>query len=104
MFDNIFAFLKKIKVPDIPFSFFWRTSRVVGIDVGVHSVKVAEVDSEGGRAVLKTYGELLAKSYLKDGAGAGGGFLHYHDDETLQILPEVLRASSVKAKDAEGIP
>ncbi|OGZ96900.1 MAG: hypothetical protein A2847_02740 [Candidatus Sungbacteria bacterium RIFCSPHIGHO2_01_FULL_50_25] len=105
MFDNIFAFLKKIKVPDIPFSFFWRTSRVVGIDVGVHSVKVAELDSEGGRAVLKTYGELLGKSYLKEGGGGGGGFLQYHDDEILQILTEVLRASSVKAKDAVfGIP
>ncbi len=97
------SLFKRIKLPE--FSFFRRPSRVVGIDVGVYSTKIVELDSQGGRAVLGTYGELLSGPYMREGGESGGGFLQYRDDEIIQMLQEVLRASNVKARDAVfGIP
>ena len=102
---DIPSFIKNFKIPEFSIPFFGASRRIVGIDIGVYSVKVAELEADRGRAVLKTYGELLGSTYLKEGGGGGGGFLQYHDDEILQILTEVLRASNVRAKDAVvGIP
>ena len=99
------SLFKKFPLPLFSFPFFGGSGRVVGIDIGVYSIKVVELASESGRAVLKTYGELLGGSYLKEGGESGGGFLQFHDDEILQMLTEVLRASHVTAKDAViGIP
>ena len=102
---DIQSFFKNLKIPEFSIPFFGASRRVVGIDIGVYSVKVVELEADRGRAVLATYGELLASTYLKEGGGGGGGFLQYHDDEILQILTEVLRSSNVRAKDAViGIP
>src|SRR3989338_5208030 len=94
---DIPSFIKNFKIPEFSIPFFGASRRIVGIDIGVYSVKVAELEADRGRAVLKTYGELLGSTYLKEGGGGGGGIL--------QILREVLRASNVRAKDAVvGIP
>lgn len=102
---DITSFFKNLKIPEFSIPFFGAPSRVVGIDIGAYSVKVVELEAVSGRAVLKTYGELLASAYLKEGGGGGGGFLQYHDDEVIQMIAEVLRASGVRAKNAVvGIP
>lgn len=102
---DVSSLFGKIKLPEFSIPFFGRSGGVVGIDIGVYSTKVVQLESSGGHVTLKTYGELLGQSYLKEGGESGGGFLQYHDDEILQILTEVLRAANVTTKEAIiGIP
>ena len=69
---DIQSFFKNLKIPEFSIPFFGASRRVVGIDIGVYSVKVVELEADRGRAVLATYGELLASTYLKEGGGGGG--------------------------------
>ena len=73
---------------------------MAGVDIGVHSAKVVQLRYEGEKAVLETYGELMAGGYLKSGGGRGGGFLRYPDSEVTELLKDLFRESNISAKDA----
>lgn len=96
-----FSFLKKIKTPSFSFDFLKRRpSRVVGIDIGVHSTKVVQLRYEAERAILETYGELSSEKYFKGIDSGGGGFLRYLDTDIVTLLKDILRESNVTTKDA----
>ncbi|OHA00687.1 MAG: hypothetical protein A3C07_00500 [Candidatus Sungbacteria bacterium RIFCSPHIGHO2_02_FULL_47_11] len=96
------SFLKKFKKPSFSFDFLTgKPTRVVGIDIGMFSVKVVQLRYEGERAILETYGELLSEQYFKNAEQiTGGGFLRYLDNDVATLLKDVLRESNVTAKEA----
>lgn len=95
-------FLKKFARPEFSLEFLTgRPSRIVGIDIGVHSAKVVQLRYERERAILETYGELLSKGYLKSAeTTSGGGFLRYLDTDIVNLLKDLLREANVTAHDA----
>ena len=93
-------FLKKLAFPKFDFSFKRTSPSYVGIDIGSEAAKVVQLRYEGEKAVLETYGELMAGGYLKSGGGRGGGFLRYPDSEVIELLKDLFRESNISAKDA----
>lgn len=95
-------FLKKLALPKFSLEFLTgKPSRIVGIDIGVHSAKVVQLRYERERAILETYGELLSEGYLKSAeTTSGGGFLRYLDTDIVNLLKDLLREANVTAKDA----
>ena len=81
---------------------FLKSSRseagsVVGIDIGSSSIKVVQLKSKGGQAVLETYGELS----LGPIAGLQTGELtNLPNDKLSQALAEALKSSEVTTKSA----
>lgn len=94
-------FLKKFSVPNLSLDFFQKKpNRVIGLDIGMHSSKVVELEYRGEKAVLKTYGELLSSAYLKEAEGAGGGFLRFVDQDVTGLVKDLLKESGVTTKHA----
>lgn len=96
-------FFKKLSFPKLDFNFGRKETSVVGIDIGASSVKVVELKEEGGRAILKTYGELKTAGYLKqvDHEWAmGGGFLRFLDTDIGKMVEDVMREAGVETKQA----
>lgn len=78
-----------------------KSSRIVGIDIGVHSAKVVQLKYEKERAILETYGELLSEGYFKSvGTTSGGGFLRYLDADIVNLLKNLLQEANITATDA----
>ena len=59
-----FDFLKKIGLPKLSMPGFGSSKSIVGIDIGVSSVKVVQLRKESERGILETYGELKTTPYL----------------------------------------
>lgn len=69
----------------------------VGIDIGASSIKVVELKKEGGRAVLKSYGEIALGPY--DGKPAGAT-VSLSNAKISEALTDVLRESGITTKNA----
>lgn len=96
-------FFKKFSFPKLNFKFGGGATDVVGIDIGASSAKVVELKEEGGRAVLKTYGELKTAGYLRalDRERAmGGGFLRFLDTDIGAMVRDVAREAGVETNQA----
>lgn len=96
-------FFKKLSFPKLDFKFGGGNTSVVGIDIGASSVKVVELKEEGGRAVLKTYGELKTAGYLHTvdhESAMGGGFLRFLDTDIGKMVEDVVREAGVETKRA----
>lgn len=90
-----FEFLKRLTLPKVQLSAIGLT-QIVGIDVGISSVKVVQLKKESEHAVLETYGELKTGPYLKEADGAaGGGFLRFQDSDVAAMLKDVMKESNV---------
>ncbi len=70
----------------------------MGLDIGIHSSKVVELQYTEEKAVLKTYGELLSATYLKETESAGGGFLRYIDTEIAKLIKDLIQESNVATR------
>src|SRR3972149_1557347 len=85
------------KVADFLKSSRSEAGSVVGIDIGSSSIKVVQLKSKGGQAVLETYGELS----LGPIAGLQTGELtNLPNDKLIQALAEALKSSEVTTKSA----
>ena len=94
-------FFKKFSIPNLSLDFIHKKpKRVIGLDIGTHSSKVVELEYTEGKAVLKTYGELLSAQYLKEKEGIGGGFLRFVDTDIVELIKDLLRESNVSTKHA----
>lgn len=88
-FKKVFSELKKSPIVQHP--------RVVGIDFGSSSLKVVEVESRDGVITLTTYGELQLGPY---GESSLGNSVKLTPEKRVEAIVDVLRESSVTAKDA----
>jgi len=79
----------------IKFGSFGRNA--VGIDIGGTSIKVVELKKEGGKAVLKSYGEIALGPY--DGKPAGST-VSLTNDKLAEALTDVLREAGITTKNA----
>ncbi|MBI4134865.1 MAG: type IV pilus assembly protein PilM [Candidatus Sungbacteria bacterium] len=94
-------FLKKFGVKGLGLPEIIPSKSVVGIDVGVSSVKVVQLKKDREHALLETYGELKTGPYLKSSEGEiGGGFLRFLDSQIVEMIKDVLRESNVTAREA----
>lgn len=96
-------FFKKFALPKLEFGFGKGASDIVGVDIGASSAKVVELKEEGGRAILKTYGELRTAGYLKKvdhERAMGGGFLRFLDTDIGAMVSDVMREAGVETKRA----
>jgi type IV pilus assembly protein PilM len=69
----------------------------VGIDIGGSSIKVVELKKEGGKAVLKSYGEIALGPY--DGKPAGAT-VSLSNQKIAEALADVLREAGITTKNA----
>ncbi|MBP9836283.1 MAG: type IV pilus assembly protein PilM [Candidatus Pacebacteria bacterium] len=74
-----------------------RANRVVGIDIGSSSIKVVEVQENGGALSLTTYGELQLGPYANQDIGQS---VVLDAKQEQQALVDVVRESAVKANKA----
>lgn len=93
-----------ITLPDIkqffktsPQELFRRETSVVGIDVGLSSVKMVQLRREEGRGVLETYGELSVGPYLGLEVGQAGTAT---TGQVVQVIKELSREANVTASRA----
>lgn len=95
-------FLKKFTMPKFSWGLLTgKPSRIVGIDIGVHSAKVIQLKYEKEQAILETYGELLSEGYFKSAeTTSGGGFLRYLDADIVNLLKNLLPEANITAIDA----
>lgn len=95
-----FEFLKKLSLSNLGFPLA-KPATIVGIDVGISSVKVVQLRKEAEHAILETYGELKTAPYLKEGgSGIAGGFLRFLDADIEEMLTDVMRESNVTTRHA----
>lgn len=88
-FKKVFSTLKKSPNMEL--------AKVVGIDFGSASVKVVELESREGVITLTTYGELQLGPYAEAGMGSA---VKLQESKRIEALVDVLRESSVTAKEA----
>jgi type IV pilus assembly protein PilM len=69
----------------------------VGIDIGASSIKVVELKREGGKALLKSYGEIALGPY--DGKPAGST-VSLSNSKLAEALTDVLRGAGITTKNA----
>lgn len=69
---------------------------VVGIDIGSSSIKVVEVEETKKALTLRTYGELQLGPYAEKSLGDS---VTLEQERLIEALVDVMRESSVKAKD-----
>ena len=96
-------FLKKLEIPKFDIGFGRKKYGYVGIDIGASSVKVVQLRSEQGRAVLEQYGELKTASYLKktsEDVISATGFLRYLESDISAMLKDIIRESNITASQA----
>lgn len=69
----------------------------LGIDIGSSSIKVVELKKEGGKAVLKAYGEIALGPY----AGSGVGTIPaLSNDKVAEALRDVLKEAGIVTKES----
>jgi type IV pilus assembly protein PilM len=72
-------------------------STALGVDIGSSSLKVVELKKEGGRAVLKAYGEIALGPY----AGANvGAISNLSNTKIAEALRDVLREAAINTKES----
>ena len=85
------------KVADFLKSSRSEAGSVVGIDIGSSSIKVVQLKSKGGQAVLETYGELSLGPLA---ALQAGELTNLPNDKLIQALTEALKSSEVTTKSS----
>ncbi len=74
-----------------------KGTSVLGIDIGSSSIKVVQLRSKGGKAILETYGELALGSY----AGVEiGRATNLSNEKIVEALRDLLKESNVTTKAA----
>lgn len=76
---------------------FNKESSVVGVDVGLSSVKMVQVRKEGGRGILETYGELSTGPYIGLAVGQAGNAT---TDQISQIIKDLAKEANITAQTA----
>ena len=71
-----------------------KLSSVLGIDIGSHSIKVAEVKTSGNSATVTAIGVVATPEGAVDYSGV------YNSDEVGKALAEVLKASGASSTSA----
>ncbi len=69
----------------------------LGIDIGSSSIKVVELKKEGGKAVLKAYGEIALGPYAGGGIGTVPSLTN---DKISEALRDVLHESNIKTTES----
>ncbi len=69
----------------------------LGIDIGSSSIKVVELKKEGGKAVLKAYGEIALGPYA---GGVIGSVPVLTDEKVIQALKDVLKEAAITTKQS----
>lgn len=80
-----------------PASLFHKESSVVGVDVGLSSVKMVQLRKEQGRGILETYGELSLGPYLGLAVGQAGTAT---PDQVVQVIKDLSKEANITAKTA----
>lgn len=94
-------FFKKFSFPKLSLDLLHKKpDKIIGLDIGIHSSKVVELEYAENKAVLKTYGELSSAAYLKEKEGIGGGFLRFVESDIVGLIKNILQESGVTAKHA----
>lgn len=93
-------FFKKFSLPKLSLNFKKKPNKVIGLDIGINSSKIVELEYVEGKAVLKTYGELLSSAYLKEKEGAGGGFLRFIDTDIVELIKDLLKGAEASTNYA----
>ena len=77
--------------------FLGGEQNALGIDIGSSSIKVVELKREGGKAILKAYGEIALGPY----AGTGiGSIPALSSDKIAEALRDVLREAAISTKES----
>lgn len=70
---------------------------VVGVDIGLSSVKMVQLRKEQGRGILETYGELAIGPYLELAVGQAGTATA---DQIVKVIKELAAEAAITAKVA----
>lgn len=73
-----------------------KEQSVLGVDIGSSSLKVVQLRTNGGRAVLETYGELALGPY---GGGEVGQATNLSPEQITETLKDLLREAKVTTKN-----
>ena len=76
---------------------FGGTKTALGIDIGSSSIKVVELKKEGGKAVLKAYGEIVLGPYA---GGSIGMIPALSNDKISEALRDVLHEAEITTKQS----
>lgn len=75
---------------------------VLGLDIGISSIKIVQLRKEKERAILETYGEIALGPYGNESVGQA---VNLSDEKTIEALKDLLREANVKAtRTAVAIP
>lgn len=88
--DTGLDFLKGLKTK--------KTESVIGIDIGSSSIKVVQLKSEKGKAVLETYGALSLGPYAETEVGT---VTNLPADKLSKALTDLLNESGITTKDSQ---
>lgn len=78
---------------------FFHGGRVLGVDLGTVSIKIAEVSRQGRKFKLENYGILETKKYLEDPSAAiQTGSLKISEKETVGLLKALIKEMKSKTK------
>lgn len=91
IFDNLF---KKISET---FSSKPQGSSVLGVDIGASSIKIVQLASKGGQAVLQTYGEIALGPYAKTEIGRA---TNLDSKKLAEALTDVLKESGSSTRNS----
>lgn len=78
---------------------FKKEDSIVGIDIGTSSIKVVQLKSKGGKAVLETYGEIALGPYHEDGLSVGQA-TNLSGDKLTEALSDLMTEANVTTKRA----
>lgn len=82
----------------LPFVLPWfKNPSVVGIDIGISSIKVVQLRKEKEKAILETYGEIATAPYISQEAGKS---VELKDEQIVEGLTDLLREAKVTTKRA----
>lgn len=73
-----------------------KEQSVLGVDIGSSSLKVVQLRTNGGKAVLETYGELALGPY---GGGEVGQATNLSPEQITETLKDLLREAKVTTKN-----
>lgn len=90
LFDDILKEAKEL------FSSEKKAESVIGIDIGVSSIKIVQLKKKGGKAILETYGTLALGPYQKEPVGSVTTLVV---TEIVQALSDIIRESGVTVYD-----
>lgn len=76
-----------------------KNGSVLGIDIGMSSIKAVQLSLQGGKAVLETYGELALGPY---GSADAGRAISLSPEKTSEAVRDLIRESKITA-DSCGV-